>query len=68
MLLGEFRKKTENLDDGVELMIFIAEKSDQNVVLRDEVIVPVNTLDYDADVDGENILSITDGKAGSYSL
>lgn len=68
MLLGEFRKKTEKLDDNVELIIFIEEKEIDGQIVRDEVIAPVNTLDLDPDTDSGCILSLTDAQAGSYSL
>lgn len=64
MLLGEFRKRTERLEDHVELMIWISEKSDRKTVIRDEIIASVNTLGFDADFEAGSVLAITDAKVG----
>lgn len=61
MLLGEFRKKTETLDDKTVLVMFAEDE-------ENELGFPVNTLDLDRDQNGELILTLTDGKQGTYSL
>lgn len=68
MLLGEFREKTKNLSDDVELMLVISEKIAGDVIMRDEIVAPVKALDFEKDIEGEDILAITDGEPGSYSL
>lgn len=68
MFLGDFRKKTACLDDDVELMILIEEKNKNGIIIQDEIIVPVNTLDFDSNIDSGSILTVTDAEAGSYSL
>lgn len=68
MFLGDFRKKTACLDDDVELMILIEEKNKNGIIIQDEIIAPVNTLDFDSNIDSGSILTVTDAEAGSYSL
>lgn len=68
MLLGEFREKTKNLSDNVELMLVISEKIAGDVIMRDEIVEPVKALDFEKDIEGEDILAITDEEPGSYSL
>lgn len=68
MFLRDFRKKTACLDDDVELMILIEEKNKNGIIIQDEIIAPVNTLDFDSNIDSGSILTVTDAEAGSYSL
>lgn len=68
MFLGDFRKKTACLDDDVELMILIEEKNKNGIIIQDEIIAPVNTLDFDSNIESGSILTVTDAEAGSYSL
>jgi len=67
MLLGEFRKKTKELKDNVSLLMLIDEKFIGNKEVQEEIAEPINTLDVDR-VNGEKILTLTNGEKGSYSL
>ncbi|GEM_PF-5013005 len=68
MLLGEFREKTKGLDDMTAMVLLIEPQSDGENITRGEIDVSVNTIDLDQGVDGECILTLTNGKRGSYSL
>lgn len=68
MTLGELREKTKTLSDETVVVIFIEQVLEGDSIVREEIEAPVNSLDIDKGVDGEFILTLTDGEKGSYSL
>lgn len=63
MRLGEFRAKTKELDDDT-VMVMLIQKRD----IQEEIEFSINAIDFDQGVKGEDILTLTDGDVGSYSL